>query len=96
MDITTFIEETLMGIKNALERSNKRSKGTYFRMMMDDRVDFDVALTVSNKKGKSGGAELGVASIIAGGAKMSSEKQDEKISKVKFSVKIGFNEFGGV
>ena len=64
MDITTFVEETLMGIKNGLERSNTRAKGTYFRMMMNDRIDFDVALVVSNTKGKRGGAKLGVASVV--------------------------------
>ena len=84
-----------MGIKNGIERSNKRAKGTYFRMMMDDRVDFDVALIVSNKQGKKGGAKLGIASVILGGADISSENHNERISKIKFSVKIGFNEFGG-
>ena len=96
MDISTFVEETLMGIKNGIERSNKRAKGTYFEMMHHDKIDFDVALVVSQKQGKKGGAKIGIASVVSAGGDVSTENQDEKSSRIKFSIKIGFNSFGAV
>lgn len=96
MDITTFVEETLMGIKNGLERSNIRSKDNYFKMMADDRIDFDISLIVSDKKGTKKSAKLSIASIVSGGAGTSSEGQNEKTSKIRFSIKVGYNGFGSV
>lgn len=96
MDLSAFIEETLVGLKSGIEAANKNAdqKSDQFRMMRDDRIDFDVALEVVEKKGREGGAKIGVASIISGGGSINAENQNTHTSRIKFSIKVKWNEFG--
>ena len=94
MNLDTFIQETLIGIKNGVQEANNKSDHSYFRMMQGDHVDYDVALIVSEKQGVDGQAKLGVPSIASAGVDFSIENQDKRISRIKFSIKVRHNEFG--
>lgn len=96
MDISTFIKETLLGLKNGIQDANREAKSNYFVMMMYDKIDFDVAVTVSDQTKGKGGAKLGVASIASIGGDISIENQNAKTSRIKFSVKSQYNMFGTV
>ena len=96
MDISTFIKQTLIAVKEGMNNANTETKSNDFVMMFHDKIDFDMAVTVSDKTEGKGGAKIGVASIASIGGDLSVENQNAKTSRIKFSIKIGFNGFGSV
>lgn len=96
MDLSKFIEETLTGMKDGIEAANKKTGSSNFEMTNRDKVDFDVALSISEKTAGKGQAKVGVISIASAGGEASIENQNIGISRVKFSVKISFNGFGHI
>jgi hypothetical protein len=96
MDLSNFIEETLISLKKGIQNANKETGSNDFQMMHQDKVDFDVALVISDKKSGEGDIKIGVASLASADGKIKTEKLNSDISRIKFSIKIGFNCWGGV
>ncbi len=86
----------MVGIKEGVGGANKKMKDNYFVMMLNDKIDFDIALTVSEKSGAQGKAKIGVAAIAVAGGDIAIENQSARISRIKFSVKSGCNGLGSV
>lgn len=51
-------------------------------------IDFDVAVTVTEKAEKEGGAAISVAGVFGLGGKASAASETSSISRIKFSVPI--------
>ncbi len=96
MDIETFVRETLVGIKNGVRsanseiRKNGKIDSDHFHIMPFESKDqnvivFDIAVTVSNKKGKKGTGGIKIAGIGFGGG-LEGEVKNEYVSRIKFSI----------
>lgn len=53
------------------------------------RIDFDVAVTVSEQTGTEGGVQGGIA-VLGFGARGSSSEQTSSISRLRFTVPVNF------
>lgn len=51
-------------------------------------IDFDVAITVQEEKGKKGKAELSIASVFSVGGELGKENISSTISRVKFQIPV--------
>ncbi len=94
MDISAFIKETLIALRSGIQDANKVAGNNPFGMMHGDKIDFDVAVTVSEKTEEKGGAKIGVAQIVSLGGDIAAENQSARTSRIKFSIKINHNLFG--
>ncbi|MBU6323099.1 MAG: hypothetical protein KGI41_00785 [Patescibacteria group bacterium] len=94
MGIATFIEETLMDIRQGLMEANKKSGSNLFVMMMHDKVDFDLAVVVSERQEGESTGKIGIAAVASIGGANSTENQSEKTTRIKFAVKVAYNNFG--
>ncbi len=93
MDLKNFISKTITGIINGLDDVSsklKNKKVGMYSMGKDNRrhIEFDVAVAVENKKGKSGGANINVLQVFGGGGKITSESINSTVSRIKFGVRI--------
>lgn len=99
MNLRDFISQTVsdivLGIEDAaLNLSDKNQKVRLFSPGKSDvrHVEFDVAVTVSNKKGADieGGGEIKVWGIgqIGSNAKIKQDILNSTVSRVKFGVRI--------
>jgi hypothetical protein len=99
MDLETFIAETLRqiikGVKTAQASDDCKGAqinptynwhGTQFSGAQ--KIEFDVAVTVSEEKAKQGKANIGVASYIGIGGKASSATASSSVSRIRFEVPV--------
>lgn len=89
MELDEFIKNTLVCIKNGVRNANKEfGESPYFCIYgstKDGNIYFDIAVTVSEQKGETGGGSIKIAVVDVGG-KISSENHQEQTSRIKFSI----------
>ncbi|NQV93093.1 hypothetical protein HQ403_01185 [Candidatus Kaiserbacteria bacterium] len=97
MDLEKFISETLISIKKGLRSANEElvedgktlGKDAIATFLIgtdvSEKISFDIAVTVSEEKGKKGGGEIKVMSVGVGGSLDKTEMQ-QSISRIKFNI----------
>lgn len=85
MELREFIQQSLVEIiKGVDEAASQVKRDICFVHRNSENVQFDIAVTVENAKGKEGGIK--VASLFSGGT--SSESKNSTISRVSFQLYI--------
>jgi hypothetical protein len=85
MELKAFIKQSLVEIINGVdEASSEVNREICFIHRNSENVQFDIAVTVENSKGKEGGIK--VASLFAGEAK--TEAKNSTISRLSFQLYI--------
>ncbi|HBM90773.1 MAG TPA: hypothetical protein DD400_02705 [Rhodospirillaceae bacterium] len=101
MELKDFIQETLKEISAGVKGANSGIDGCtdtpycLYHTMGDNAkkhkgIDFDIAVTLSDKGETSGGAKISVAQVFGVGVKANTESSDVYAHRIKFS--IGVNE----
>ena len=95
MNLDEFISTTLISITVGLKNANEKINGgdVTFRMLKgydNDKknqgfIDFDVAVTASNKSGKEAKAGLYIKVVELGGS-INKSSETSNISRIKFSI----------
>jgi hypothetical protein len=89
--IPKTISEILEGIDNTSDLLKDKNKkvGLSSPGKNDQRhIEFDVAVSVERKKGRSGGFGIKVLEIVGIEGKKSSENVSSTISRIKFGIRI--------
>jgi hypothetical protein len=85
MELKAFIKQSLIEIISGVdEAASQVERDICFVHRNSENVQFDIAVTVENSKGKEGGIK--VASLLSGG--MSSESKNSTISRLSFQLYI--------
>lgn len=85
MELKTFIKQSLTEIINGVdEASAEVNREICFVHTNSENVQFDIAVTIEDSKGKEGGIK--VASLFTGG--ISSESKNSTISRLSFQLYI--------
>ena len=85
MELKSFIKQSLIEIISGVdEAASQVERDICFVHRNSENVQFDIAVTVENSKGKEGGIK--VASLLSGG--MSSESKNSTISRLSFQLYI--------
>lgn len=103
MELSSFITETLVQIQQGVEEAIKQRKATpgafgainpafgkdanAFSKHHVQQVEFDVAVTVSEKSSKAGKAGLKVFSAELGG-EINKDAENSTVSRIKFTIPI--------
>lgn len=84
-----FIKTTLLEIARGVKAANDEISDTQTYEMKSggESIDFDVAVTVENENSSSAGMGA-IISVISIGGKNSNMDKDQRMSRVKFSVKV--------
>jgi hypothetical protein len=104
MELKEFVTETLLSIFEGIEETinrldtkgaagtiNPHWRGSRANWKKNvEKVDFDVAVTASDKISGSGKAGIEVFSIIKAGGEASKAVEQSTVSKVKFSIPVIF------
>jgi hypothetical protein len=69
---------------------NKPAGQTLYRGERIERIEFDVAVTVSEGKEKQGKGSIGVASILGVAGQASSTASSSSVSRIKFEIPLIF------
>lgn len=91
MELEEFISKTLTSIAKGVKTANKDNglnfviEPTGRKEKSDGNIKFDIAVTVTKKKGRKGEIGIGILSIGLTGSKKS-DVSDETVSRIKFSV----------
>jgi hypothetical protein len=98
MELKEFISDTLVQLAAGIAEANRRLSNSssadrnahfWIRSSSDfpNQVEFDIAVTASEKESAAGGGQIKVWSVAAGGGK---EKQSgsESISRISFKVAV--------
>lgn len=97
MNTETFVAQTLVDIVNAVIRAQKAVAGTggeVHGMKADDpKVEFDLALTVTESATRSGEGKITVWGANVGGAR-ESVTGHEHVSRVRFAVDLALPRHG--
>lgn len=99
MELKEFIAKTILDIIEGIDsasnhlRNKNKEVGLYSTGKENQRhVEFDVAVTVSNKEGGSadGGGKINVVSVfqVGANAQLTYEETDSTVSRIKFGVRI--------
>jgi hypothetical protein len=106
MTLQEFVRDSLLQIKNGVDEAKQKNKNIGMAVealgkqeascrTADRRVgflvDFDVAVTVSEKTGNEAGAGILVASLLNAGGKKSTDSEHSSVSRICFSVPIVFS-----
>lgn len=96
MELSQFISDTLINIKDGLSTANKKirenEQKTYV-MNAGDEILFDIAVTVGEENNSNINAGIKVISIGIG-SDLEAKSVSGSISRIKFAVKNNFNEAG--
>ncbi len=85
MELKTFIKQSRVEIINGVdEASSEVNREICFIHRNSENVQFDIAVTVENSKGKGGGIK--VASLFSGETK--TESKNSTISRLSFQLYI--------
>ena len=101
MDLENFIAETLVGIQHGVQQAihqfdKNQLKGAINPVWVETElvgknhvreVQFDIAVTVTEKSGEKGSAGIKVVGMAVGGDIHQSE-ENERVSRIQFSVPI--------
>jgi hypothetical protein len=106
MTLQEFVRDSLLQISNGVVEAKKKNKNIGLEVTalgkqeascttVDKRagflVDFDVAVTVSERTGKEMGAGILVASLLNAGGKKSAGSEQSSVSRIRFCVPIIFS-----
>lgn len=105
MTLQEFVRDSLLQIKNGVDEAKQKNKDIGMEVealgkqeascMTADRrvgflVDFDVAVTVSEKAGNEVGAGILVASLFNAGGKKTADSEQSSVSRIRFCVPVVF------
>ena len=105
MTLQEFVRDSLLQISSGVDEAKKKNKNIGMEVLAvgkqeascttkDERagflVDFDVAVTVSEKTGNEIGAGILVASLFNAGGKKLADSQQSSVSRIRFCVPIIF------
>ena len=91
MELEEFITKTLTSIAKGIKSANKDNdlkfsiKPSGAKAKGDGAIEFDIAVTLSKKKGQKGGIGISILSVGLKGQKESGIS-DETVSRIKFNV----------
>ena len=77
-----------MGLKEATKATDKKVELYSTGKTNQRHIEFDVAVTVADKKQKSGTGGIQVLKIIQIGGNKSSEATNTTVSRIKFGIRI--------
>ncbi len=98
MELQEFIKNSLVNIRKGVSDANDDlmkdvNKHRVFELDSNSKegghVDFDIAVIATSEKGKTGGGGIKIAVVSVGG-EVKNKKSEESVSRIKFSVKIGW------
>lgn len=90
MDLTDFVKTVLVSVNNGVDAARaETTRDIHFSYSQSTRtVEFDIAVSVENKKAAGGKAGVKVLQFVEAGGDVSSEKINSTVSRVKFGVDI--------
>lgn len=94
MELSEFITKTLTDITHGIRGANKElfsgRNGSSFSFSPNseglDRVNFDIAVTVTDDSKGGGGAKINVMQIISAGVDHTRASSTESVSRIQFSI----------
>lgn len=91
MELAEFVKTTLVDIVKGLKGANSDLAGTdKFRLLSNEQISFDIAVTVSEESKSSAGGGIHVYAVKIGGEK-GNLTTNESISRIKFNVTPGYH-----
>lgn len=88
MDLSDFISTTLLSIRTGLQKANDQEKVKFVMDSVDNKVDFDIAVEVTQEKGSERGGGLKIK-VIEGNIMGKNNTKELNVSRIKLSVKVG-------
>lgn len=85
MDLTDFISQTLISIRDGVQSANK-DKNLY-QMNTTNDVEFDIAVEVSEEKSNQKGGGVAIR-VVEGKLSSENKSRESNISRIKFKVKV--------
>lgn len=96
MELQEFVSETLKQINvGVLDASKETTKNNKFRYYVEDSIEFDVAITVTDAKTNETGGKLNVAAYIFGASAGTSNEHAatrSEVSRIRFKVSLSSTE----
>lgn len=87
MNLKEFIANTLVSIKEGIEKANSGESGNYYITSNSQVVNFDVAVEVAEEKGKDRSGGLAIK-VVEAKIRGSTRMKESNISRINFTVGV--------
>lgn len=94
MELKDFISQTMVQITDGITSGNKYLQSTEKKGEIDQgymRVNFDVAVSVSEESQNDKGGKITVVNLFQGGASKSDTAKTSSESRIQFSILMSVN-----
>ncbi len=90
MELKEFVKSIIRDVVDAVEETrDESSRDMYLASAKEGRtIDFDIAVTVEDSIEGKGKAGIKVLGLIEGGGKITKDKKNSTVSRIKFGVDI--------